>query len=144
MPGNNDAVFKEQELPFSNESDLQIYEDPEPITEEQDDLALYCSICSSTHEYNRLTYEMIEEIKFLRAEVVRWRRVLIKYLDPGWADGLRQDIFDNIFQNFEDYDAYQWYINSCCNGVDPLDNEEQSALLARLKDGTDETSIDYI
>ncbi|MBO4337161.1 MAG: potassium channel protein [Lachnospiraceae bacterium] len=107
-------------------------------------MALYCSICSSIHEYNRLTNEMIEEIKFLRAEVVRWRRVLIKYLDPGWADGLRQDIFDNIFQNFEDYDAYQWYVNNCCNGMDPLDNEEQSAFLARLKDGTDETSIDYI
>ena len=88
--------------------------------------------------------EMIEEIKYLRAEVIRWRQALIKHLSPGWADGLRQDIFDNIFPHFEDYDAYQWFVKNCCNGIDPFDNPEQSAFLKRLKDGTDDTSINYL
>ena len=140
----NDAFFKEQELPFSDESDFQIYDDHEPDNEEHDDLADYCSICSTIHDYNRLTYEMIEEIKFLRAEVVRWRQALIKFLSPRWAEGLKQDIYNNIFQCFEDLDAYKYYVNNCCNGIDPLDNKEQSAFLARLKNGTDETSITHL
>ena len=140
----NDAIVKEQELPFPDESDSQIYDRHESYDEDHDDMSMYCSICSSILDYNRLTCEMIEEIKYLRAEVVRWRQVLIKYLPPDWADGLRQDIYNNIFQYFEDLDAYKYYVNSCCNGIDPLDNKEQSAFLARLKDGTDKTSITYI
>ena len=139
----NDAIFKEQELPFPDESDSQIYDSHDLDMERYDDMDI-CSICSSIRDYNYLTYEMIEEIKYLRAEVIRWRQVLIKYLSPEWADGLRQDIFDNIFQHFEDLDAYKYYVNSCCNGIDPLDNKEQSAFLMRLKDGTDESSIKYI
>ena len=108
------------------------------------DLMPECSACSSISDYNSLTYEMIEEIKYLRAEVVRWRQVLIKHLSPRWAEGLRQDIFDNVFQHFDDLYAYTRYVNDCCNGVDPLDNPEQLAFLARLKEGTDETSITHL
>ena len=140
----NDAIAKEQELPFPNESVSQIFDSHDYNIEDRDDMSMYCSICSSILDYNYLTHEMIEEIKYLRAEIVRWRQVLIKYLPPDWADGLRQDIYDNIFQHFEELDAYKYYVNSCCGGADPLDNKEQSAFLARLKDGTDETSITYI
>lgn len=140
----NDAVFKVQELPFCSEDSLQIYDNRRSDTDAYDDMAQYCSICSLVHDYDKLTYDMIEEIKYLRAEVVRWRQVLIKYLSPEWADGLSQDIFDNIFQNFEDSVAYQSFVRNCCNGRDPLDNDEQSAFLARLRDGTDETSINYL
>ena len=140
----NDAIVKEQEVPFPEENVSQIYESHDHETDDPDDMSMYCSICSTILDYNYLTHEMIEEIKYLRAEVVRWRQVLIKYLPPDWADGLRQDIYDNIFQHFEDLDAYKYYVNSCCDGVDPLDNEEQSAFLARLRDGTDETSITYL
>ena len=139
-----DEVFNVQELPFSDESDTNIYDSHESDMEEHDYMSDYCSDCSTINDYNRLTYEMIEEIKFLRAEVIRWRQVLIKYLPPDWAAGLEQDIYDNIFQDFEDFAAYKYFINGCCNGVDPLDNEEQSKFLARLKDGTDETSITYL
>jgi len=138
----NNTVIKDQELPFLDESDT-IYDSLEPEVEDLDSTS-ECSICYSLHEYKLLTLEMIEEIKFLRAEVIRWRQVLMKYLSPDWADGLRQDIFDNIFPYFEDYDAYQWFVKECCNGIDPFDNPEQSALLNRLKDGTDETSISYL
>ena len=140
----NDAVFKGQELPFSSEDSLQIFDNRESGTDEYDDPSQYCSICGLVHDYDKLTYDMIEEIKFLRAEVVRWRQVLTKYLPSEWADGLRQDIYNNIFQNFEDSAAYQSFVRNCCNGRDPLDNDEQSAFLARLKNGTDETSINYL
>ena len=141
----SDEVIKVQELPFPDESDSDIYADGfEPEDHDMTDPMSECAICSSIRDYNSLTYEMIEEIKYLRAEVVRWRQVLIKYLSPRWAEGLRQDIFNNVFQHFEDLDAYTWYVNNCCNGVDPLDNPEQSAFLARLRDGTDETSITHI
>lgn len=141
----NDEVIKDQKLPFQDESESNIYPGESELKDyEMMDPSPECAICSSISDYNRLTYEMIEEIKFLRAEVIRWRQALIKYLSPSWADGLRQDIFDNVFQYFEEFDAYNWYVNNCCNGVDPLDNPEQSAFLARLKDGTDETSITYL
>ncbi len=141
----NDEVIKDHELPFQDESDSDIYTDrPEPEDHEMDDPMPECAICSIVHDYNHLTYEMIEEIKYLRAEVIRWRQALIKYLSPRWAEGLRQDIFDNVFQHFEDLDAYTWYVNNCCSGVDPLDNPEQSAFLARLREGTDETTITHI
>ena len=140
----NDAVFKVQELPFFSEDSLQIYDNRESDTDAYDDTAQYCSICNLAHDYEKLTYDMIEEIKSLRAEVMRWRQVLIKYLSPEWADGLKQDIYNNIFHSFEYSAAYQSFVRNCCNGRDPLDNDEQSAFLARLRDGTDETSINYL
>ena len=141
----NDEVIKDRELPFADESDSNIYPGESELKDhEMIDPSYECAICSSISDYNRLTYEMIEEIKYLRAEVVRWRQALIKHLSPRWAEGLRQDIFDNVFQHFEDLEAYTWYVNNCCNGVDPLDNPEQSAFMARLKNGTDETSITYL
>ncbi len=138
----NNITIRDQELPFPNESDT-IYDNHGPEAADFDP-SNECSICHSIREYKLLTLEMIEEIKFLRAEVIRWRQALMKYLPIDWADGLRQDIFDNIFPYFEDYDAYQWFVKDCCNGIDPFDNPEQSALLNRLKDGTDETSISYL
>ena len=100
----NNTIIKDQELPFQDESDV-IYDDHGPDLDDYDPSS-ECSICYSIREYNLLTLEMIEEIKFLRAEVIRWRQALIKYLSSDWADGLRQDIFDNVFPRFEDYDAY--------------------------------------
>lgn len=139
-----DEIFKVQELPFSDESGSNIYSNHDSDREDHDDIVDYCSDCSTMDDYNTLTYEMIEEIKFLRAEVIRWRQALIKYLPPNWDEGLKEDIYDNIFQHFEDLAAYKHFINSCSDGVDPLDNEEQSKLLARFKDGIDETSITYL
>ena len=140
----NDAIINDQELPFSEEGLLQIYDDQDADNDEHDDSSLYCSLCSTIDDYDILIYHMVEEIKFLQADIVRWRQAIIKYLSPEWADGLRQDIFDNIFRSFEDYDAYKLFINRCCNGSDPLEDKKHSALLRRLKDGTDETSIDYL
>ncbi len=141
MPANN-AVIKDQELPFPDESDLS-YSNHE-VEMEDFDPSNECSICHSIREYNLLALDMVEEIKFLRAEVIRWRQALIKYLSPDWADGLRQDILDNAFPHFEDRDAYNWVVNTCYDGVDPFDNPEQSAFLRRLREGTDDTSINYL
>ncbi len=141
--GASDEVFKEpEEMPFSDYE----YSESEDFQsmDDYDDPGNYCSECYYLAEYAKLTNAMIEEIKFLRADIVRWRQALIKYLPPRWADGLRQDIFSNIFYSFEDYDAYQDFVKDYCNGEDPLDNEEDSAFLQRLKDGTDETSITYL
>ena len=88
---------------------------------------------------------MVDEINELRAEVVRWRQALIKHLPERWADGLQQDIFDNLYLNvYEDFDAYNYYVKRCCNGKDPFDNKKRASLMSRLSKGTDKTSITYL
>lgn len=142
----NDAIINEQELPFPDydESD-QIYDEPDTREVEYCYVEADCETCSTLYEYNRLVLAMAEEINFLRAEVVRWRQVLIKYLSPEWADGLKQDILDNVFRNFHDYEAYEEnFLNNYCHGKDPMENEKLSAMYARLIKGTDKTSIKHL
>ena len=88
---------------------------------------------------------MVYEINELRAEVVRWRQVLIKYLSPRWADGLRQDILSNLYLNdYEDYDAYNFYVERYYRGENPMDNKKLSKRMRRLIEGKDKTSITYL
>ncbi len=96
------------------------------------------------YKYVDLTRALLEEINDLRDEVIRWRQVLTKYLPPEWAEGLRQDILNNLCQSFEDYSAYRDYVEHYCKGVDPLDNKDRCRTIKRLIAGTDETSIDYL
>lgn len=142
---NNDAVFKVQELPFSDNrlSDSQYIKEPDddPKMDPYDQ----CAVCSDITDFLRLTDAMVYEINELRAEVVRWRQVLIKYLSPRWADGLRQDILSNIYLNdYEDYDAYNFYVERYYKGLDPMDNKKLSKRMRRLIEGKDETSITYL
>lgn len=143
---NNNAVFNVQELPFWNDSSLK---DNSYIKEQDSDERIdpyeHCSICSDITDFLRLTDAMVYEINELRAEVVRWRQVLIKYLPPDWADGLKQDILSNLYINdYEDYDAYNFYVERCYSGNDPMDNKKLSKRMRRLIAGKDKTSITYL
>ncbi len=141
----NDSVFNEQELPFGNESSDDINTATIPDDYDKADMMDYCSICSDIVDFLKLTDAMVEEINELRAEVVRWRKVLVKYLPPEWSDGLQQDILSGIsYNDFEDFDAYKYYINRCYKGEDPLNNEKRSKLMLRLAKGTDKSSIKYL
>ena len=143
---NNDAVFKlpdnvYEEVSFLGDGDVLLNDEDHEIGDYPD----YCAECSDIRDFLYLTDAMVEEINELRAEVVRWRQVLIKYLPSRWADGLQQDIFDNIYLNdYEDFDAYTYYVNRCCSGKDPFDNCKRAKLMARLSKGTDKTSITYL
>lgn len=142
---NNDAVFNVQELPFEDDT----LSDSSYIEESVDDLTMdpfdQCSICSDITDFLSLTDAMVDEINELRAEVVRWRQALIKHLSPRWADGLRQDILSNLYHNdYEDYDAYKFYVERYHRGEDPMDNKKLSKRMRRLIEGKDETSITYL
>lgn len=99
--------------------------------------------CASIHEFLRLTDEMVETIIDLEDELVRWRQALIKYLPPGWAQGLQSDILNNLSRDFAGDPAYDFYV-STWRGLDPQQDEERSYRLFRLTRGIDETSITYL
>lgn len=100
--------------------------------------------CPVVYDFIRLTDEMINTITDLEEELVRWRQVLIKYLSPEWAEGLQQDIFNNISRDFEGDPAYDLYVKLACNGIDPQQDDAHVDLMYRLAEGTDETSITYL
>lgn len=100
--------------------------------------------CPVVYDFIRLTDEMINTIISLEEELVRWRQVLIKYLPPDWADGLQQDIFNNISRGFEGDPAYDIYVKLACNGIDPQQDAAHVDLMQRLAEGTDPTSITYL
>ena len=100
--------------------------------------------CSTVYDFLKLTDEMVKTIIELDEELVRWRQALIKYLPPEWADGLRQDIFNNTSRWFEGAPAYDLYVNWMCGGVDPQQEDSLTGRMHRLANGTDETSIKYL
>ncbi len=137
-----------ESLPFEGEYIDHGFDDPEEDLGLQDhtdrDYGI-CSICSDIKDFLFLTDSMVDEINELRAEVVRWRQVLIKYLPEEWAYGLEQDIFDNLHHYaYEDYDAYNYYVKRCHGGKDPFDNPKRAKFMNRLRKGKDPTSITYL
>ena len=94
----------------------------------------------------RLIRFLINDIKNLEAEVVRWRQALLKHLDPADAEGLYSDIFSNLASPVALYgfDTYDQFVKFCCDGNDPQEDPEHTDLMLRLRDGVDETSITYL
>ena len=134
------TTIKEQGLPFRHESHMNVnLEDDMSFDYEEDCL----HSCQTIDDFLDLTDEMIETIIGLEEELVRWRQVLIKYLPKGWADSLRQDIFNNLSRDFEGDLAYDLYV-SLKRGMDPQQDEERRMRLYRLADGIDDTSIKYL
>ena len=62
--------------------------------------------CDTVCSFLKLTDEMTRTILELDEELIRWRQALIKYLPPEWAEGLKQDIFNNTSRDFEGDPAY--------------------------------------
>lgn len=100
--------------------------------------------CDTVDSFLMLTDEMVKTILDLEAELVRWRQALIKYLPPELAEGLQQDIFNNISRDFEGEPAYDLYVRLVCGGQDPQQEDSRLARIHRLAKGTDETSITYL
>lgn len=126
---------QEDVLPSGND----IHEYDLPCDYEED-----CKLaCPTVDDFLNLTDEMIETILFLEEELVRWRQALIKYLPEEWAEGLRQDIFNNLSRDFDGDPAYDLYVN-LKRGKDPQRSKKRRKRLYRLADGTDETSITYL
>lgn len=100
--------------------------------------------CPMVSDFLKLTDEMVKTIIGLDEELVRWRQALIKYLPPEWAEGLRQDIFNNTSRCFEGEPAYDLYVKLVCGGVDPQQADSLTDRMHRLANGTDETSITYL
>ncbi len=88
---------------------------------------------------------MSAEIRLLEAEIVRTRHVLIQYLPERWADGLYEDIFSNLSACFMgNYKEYDRYVRHCYGGADPMESDEHTAQLLRLRDGTDVTTYHHL
>ena len=139
---SDETFYEQDELPFGEES----YGKHD--RHEDDDISYDCEEpcmynCPTVDDFLNLTDEMIETIIDLEEELVRWRQALIKYLPKEWADGLRQDIFNNLSRDFEGDPAYDLYVNMK-RGMDPQQDKERRKRLYRLADGKDETSITYL
>jgi hypothetical protein len=134
-------VSNEQELPFGKESYRNAVIEDNDRHEDYEEPCEYS--CSTVHDFLNLTDEMIETILDLEEELVRWRQALIKYLPKDWAEGLRQDIFNNLSRDFEGDSAYDLYVRMK-RGMDPQQSKERRKRLYRLADGIDDTSITYL
>ena len=134
------TIKVQEELPFGNES----YINANPKDDMSFDYEEDClHSCQTVDDFLDLTDELIETIIGLEEELVRWRQTLIKYLPQDWAEGLRQDIFNNLSRDFEGNPAYDLYV-TLKRGMDPQQDEERIARLYRLADGIDDTSIKYL
>jgi hypothetical protein len=100
--------------------------------------------CQTVYDFMRLTDEMVNTIIDLDEEIIRWRQALIKYLPDEWADGLQQDILDNLSRDFEGEPAYDLYVSWARGGVDPQQEQSRLDRIQRLVKGTDKTSIKYL
>lgn len=100
--------------------------------------------CGTAHDFMRLTNEMVTTIINLEDELVRWRQVLIKHLPPNQAQGLEQDILNNLSRDFEGDPAYDIYVSQMKGGHDPQQDKERIQRLYRIARGNDETNIDYL
>jgi hypothetical protein len=100
--------------------------------------------CRTVYDFMRLTDEMVSTIIDLEEELVRWRQALIKYLPPEWAEGLREDILNNLSRGFEGDPAYDLYVSWMKGGIDPQQEQSKCDRMRRLINGTDETSITYL
>lgn len=96
------------------------------------------------HDFLALTDAMVNEILLLEEEVIRWRKAIMKFLSPDWADGLDQDIFSGLSRPFYDFKAYVIFMNLMYDGKDPMESAEHRSTMWSLKNGTDITSIDYL
>ena len=132
--------FDDPELPFGNDSSTDGAIEDE-VSCDYEEPCVYN--CPTVDDFLSLTDELIETILGLEEELVRWRQALIKYLPKEWAEGLRQDIFNNLSRDFEGDPAYDLYVN-LHQGMDPQQSEERRARLYRLAEGIDDTSITYL
>ena len=89
----------------------------------------------AVYSFLKLTDEMVKTILDLEKELVRWRQALIKYLPSELAEGLQQDIFNNVFRDFEGEPAYDLYVRLACGGQNLQQEDSLLAWMHRLAKG---------
>ena len=148
--------FNEFDLPFPDEEEISAdstdsldgcnigeFADTTNICDKCPGCLSYCRFEPLPFEYGfyRLIDDMVHEICELEAEIVRNRQALATFLPDEYIDYVRYDIIGLLSKPFAgEYDEYDQYVKYFCKGIDPLDNEEKTAFMNRLREGTDETS----
>lgn len=102
-----------------------------------------CDDCIRTDELCSLIDWLVMDIVHLEEEVVKWRAALYPYLSPEDADNLKSDIFDNLAERHTDEEIYQLYLRVMNRKSDPMESDEHSETMKRLRDGRDEESIRF-
>jgi len=92
-----------------------------------------CDNCEA--EFIHLIDRLVENIRHLESKVVFLRYTLSNYLPHPDAELLLSDIFSDLSARCYDFPAYQKYMEKCCNGLDPADDEEYCKCLAKLARG---------
>lgn len=140
---NNNSLSAEnifEELPFRGDT----LNTSGAIDEDEPDYSLIdgCpEFCQDLVESYLLVDSLVQDILSLEEEMVRWRQALLRHLSPIDAQNLKSDIYDNLARRYYDNECYQDYIKRMHNGKDPMESEEHSLMLQRLKEGMDETSV---
>ena len=100
-----------------------------------------CDDCAYVDDLCRLVHSLVRDIIHLEEEVVRWRQALVKYLPKQWAQGLQSDIFDNLAARHGGDPAYEAYLRHLGLKQDPMETQEHTEKMCRLRDGIDETTV---
>ena len=113
------------------------------INSEENTYSLFsdCDNCKDLSDCYILIDSLVQDILTLEEEMVRWRQALLKHLSPLDAQNLLSDIFDNLARRNIDNEAYQKYIKLAGYKEDPMESDEHTERLWRLRNGTDETSV---
>jgi hypothetical protein len=138
---NNNSLSVEKIL-----EGLPFQEDKPNTCENEDELdysVMDCcpEFCQDLVESYLLVDSLVQDILSLEEEMVRWRQALLRHLSPIDAQNLKSDIYDNLARRYYDNECYQDYIKRMHDGKDPMESEEHSLMLQRLKEGMDETSV---
>ena len=100
-----------------------------------------CGECRELLGCYTLIDSLVQDILTLEEEMVRWRQALLKYLSPLDAQNLKSDIFDYLARRNYDSEAYQKYLTLYGYEQDPMESDEHVQKLWRLRNGTDEDSV---
>ena len=91
------------------------------------------------YEFCKLIDVMINDIKHLESETVRYRYALSCYLPDHEKENLRSDILSNLADRYYWSEAYQQYIQMFYNNQDPMDSDEWFEHICRLAHGHDDS-----
>lgn len=137
-----DKIVMQEALPFQNESSDSDAVATDLENNEDHDEPYYCTEpCQDIADCYMLIDSLVKDILTLEEEMIRWRQALLKHLSPIDAQNLKSDIYDNLARRYYDNECYQTYIKLAYDGVDPMESDEHSQMLIRLRDGIDETSV---
>lgn len=97
-----------------------------------------CNECSRLSGFYILVDNLVSEVVFLREETVRWRKLLLRHLDPISAQNLGADILSGISLNvYYDNESYIEYMKAFRYEEDPMDSEKHLVTIRNILSGRD-------